>query len=143
MMREVIGRYFHRLREEDKKPPDLIVVDGGKGQLSSALAELKSLGFDDQPIISLAKRLEEVFLVGMSDSITIPRGSPALMLLKRIRDEAHRFAITYHRKVRSRRTALLKHFGSVKRIKEASVEEIASVKGITTKLAEAVLRKLQ
>lgn len=160
MMREVIGRYFHRLREEDKKPPDLIVVDGGKGQLSSALAELKSLGFDDQPIISLAKRLEEVFLVGMSDSITIPRGSPALMLLKRIRDEAHRFAITYHRKVRSkrtiksqlddipgigpaRRTALLKHFGSVKRIKEASIDEIAEVKGITKKLAELILSELR
>jgi excinuclease ABC subunit C len=155
MMREVIGRYFHRIREEELDPPDLIVVDGGKGQLSSALAELRSLGFDDQPIISLAKRLEEVFLPGMSDSITIPRGSPSLLLLKRIRDEAHRFAITYHRKVRTkrtiksqldevpgvgpaRRTALLKQFGSVKRIKEASAEEIAEVKGIPRKLAETI-----
>jgi len=140
-------------------PPDLIVVDGGKGQLSSAVAELKSLGFGEQPIISLAKRLEEVYLVGQSDPITIPRGSPALLLLKRIRDEAHRFAVTYHRKVRSKRTiksqlddipgigpakraALLKQFGSVERIKKTSVEEIASVKGITTKLAELVLHVL-
>jgi len=160
MMREVIGRYFHRLRDEERDPPDLIVVDGGKGQLSSAVAELKSLGFDEQPIISLAKRLEEVYLVGQSDPITIPRGSPALLLLKRIRDEAHRFAITYHRKVRSKRTiksqlddipgigpakraALLKQFGSVERIKKTSVEEIASVKGITQKLAELVAEKLR
>ncbi len=160
MMREVIGRYFHRLKEEDLEPPDLIVVDGGKGQLSSATAELNSLGFDTQPIISLAKRLEEVYLVGHSEPITIPRGSPALLLLKRIRDEAHRFAITYHRKVRSKRTiksqlddipgigpakraALLKQFGSVKRIKEATVEDIASVKGITPKLAELVLAALE
>ena len=160
MMREVIGRYFHRLREEERDPPDLIVVDGGKGQLSSAVAELKSLGFNEQPIISLAKRLEEVYLVEHSDPITIPRGSPALLLLKRIRDEAHRFAITYHRKVRSKRTiksqlddipgigpakrtALLKQFGSVERIKKTSVEEIASVKGITPKLAEQILSALK
>jgi excinuclease ABC subunit C len=155
MMREVVGRYFHRLREERLDPPDLLVVDGGKGQLSSAVAELKSLGFEGQPVISLAKRLEEIYLPGMSGPITIPRGSPALMLLKRIRDEAHRFAVTYNRKVRQKRTiksqlddiagigparraALLKHFGSVDRIKTATVEEIASVKGITKKLAEAI-----
>jgi excinuclease ABC subunit C len=104
MMREVVGRYFHRLREESKDGPDLVVVDGGKGQLSSARAELESLGFADQAIIGLAKRLEEVFVPEQSDAITIPRSSPALLLLKRIRDEAHRFAITYNRKVRSKRT---------------------------------------
>ena len=155
MMREVIGRYFHRIREEKLDPPDLIVVDGGKGQLSSAQAELASLGFGDQAVIALAKRLEEVFLPGLSDPISIPRWSPALLLLKRIRDEAHRFAVTYNRKVREKRTitseldnipgigptrreALLKHFGSVQRIRESTVEEIAAVKGITSKLAEAI-----
>ena len=155
MMRQVVGRYFHRLREEKLDPPDLLVVDGGKGQLSSALAELKSLRFEDQPVIALAKRLEEVYLPGLSGPITIPRGSPALMLLKRIRDEAHRFAVTYNRKVRQKRTiksqlddipgigparreALLKHFGSVQRIKEATVDEIAEVRGIPRKLAEKV-----
>jgi excinuclease ABC subunit C len=156
MMRQVVGRY---LREEKLVPPDLLVVDGGKGQLSSALAELKSLGFEEQPVIALAKRLEEVYLPGLSGPITIPRGSPALMLLKRIRDEAHRFAVTYNRKVRQKRTitsqlddipgigparreALLKHFGSVQRIKEATVDEIAAVKGIHRKLAEEVKRVL-
>lgn len=153
MMREVVGRYFHRINEEKKSPPDLVVVDGGKGQLSSAQAELNSLGFIDQPIISLAKRLEEVYLPQLSDPITLPKSSPALMLLKRIRDEAHRFAITYNRKVRQKRTiksaldeikgigpakraALLKHFGSVEGIRKATVEELAAVKGINRTLAE-------
>jgi excinuclease ABC subunit C len=159
MMREVIGRYFHRLKEEDKPPPDLVVVDGGKGQLSSAKQELASLGFETQPIISLAKRLEEVYLPGLSDPMTIPRSSPALILLKRIRDEAHRFAITYNRKVRSKRTiksaldeipgigtakreVLLRTFGSVARIKELSIEELAAAKGITMKIAETIKKHL-
>lgn len=155
MMREVVGRYFLRLREEQSPTPDLVVVDGGKGQLSAAGAELKSLGFETQPIIGLAKRLEEVFLPGQSDPLTIPRSSPGLMLLKRIRDEAHRFAITYNRKVRAKRTikskldeipgvgparrsALLKEFGSVKAIGEASAEQLAAVKGIPKPLAEKI-----
>ena len=155
MMREVIGRYFYRINKEKQMPPDLVVVDGGKGQLSSALAELKSLGFADQLVIGLAKRLEEVFVPGISDSIVINRSSPALMLLKQVRDEAHRFAITYNRKVRSKRTIksaldnipgigpakrtmLLKHFGSIKRIKATSIEELTQLKGITKTLAERV-----
>jgi excinuclease ABC subunit C len=159
MMREVIGRYFFRLREEEKTPPDLVVVDGGRGQLSSAIAELKSLGFKDQPVVSLAKRLEEVFVPGTSDSITIPKSSPALMLLKQIRDEAHRFAITFNRKVRSKRTIksalddipgigparrqlLLNTFGSVEQIKQLSVDDLAGVKGITPKIAEQILKRL-
>lgn len=159
MMREVVGRYFYRIREENKIPPDLVVVDGGKGQLSSATAELKSLGFELQPIISLAKRLEEVYLPGQSGPITISKSSPALILLKRIRDEAHRFAITYNRKVRTKRTVksalddvpgigpakralLLTTFGSVDRIKQLSVDDLAAVKGITRKLAERILRKI-
>jgi len=160
MMREIVGRYFHRLKEEEKQPPDLVVVDGGKGQLSAAKAELESLGFPDQLIISLAKRLEEIFLPGNSDSITIPRSSPALMLLKRVRDEAHRFAITYNRKVRGKRTiksalddingvgpakarALLRHFGSVERIKSATRDELTSIKGINPSMADKILSSLQ
>ncbi len=155
MMREVIGRYFYRIRTEERDPPDLVVVDGGKGQLSSALSELTSLGFPDQPVIGLAKRLEEIFVPGQSDAQSISKSSPGLTLLKQLRDEAHRFAITYNRKVRSKRTitseldaipgigpakrtALLKAFGSVSKIKVASVEEIAAVPGITAKLAETI-----
>ena len=159
MMREVVGRYFFRLKDEKKEPPDLVVVDGGKGQLSSVIKELASLGFDKQPVVSLAKRLEEVFVPGASDSITISRSSPALMLLKQLRDEAHRFAVSYNRKVRSKRTikseldkirgvgpskkhALLKQFGSVKRIKAATPEQIAQLNGINIKLANAILSSL-
>jgi excinuclease ABC subunit C len=104
MMREIIGRYFFRISKEKAKPPDLVIVDGGKGQLSAAKAELNSLGFSSQAVIGLAKRLEEVYLPGASDPLTISKSSPALILLKRIRDEAHRFAIEFNRKVRSKRT---------------------------------------
>ena len=159
MMREVIGRYFHRLTKEEKSPPDLVVVDGGKGQLSTALAELKALGFADQTIIGLAKRLEEVYVPGQSAPISIPRSSPSLMLLKQIRDEAHRFAISYNRKVRSKRTfrseldkipgigpakrdMLLKEFGSVARIKKLTVEQLCEAKGISPGLAEMIVRSL-
>lgn len=159
MMREIVGRYFHRLKEEKQLPPDLVVIDGGKGQLSAAHTELKSLGFDTQPIIGLAKRLEEVFVPGQQDSLTISKSSPGLILLKRVRDEAHRFAITFNRKVRSKRTItsaldkipgvgpakrdlLLKTFGSVERIRQADLEQIISVKGMTKTIAEAIKQKL-
>jgi excinuclease ABC subunit C len=159
MMREVIGRYFHRIKEEDRETPDLVVVDGGKGQLSSAVKELKAVGFEGQPIIGLAKRLEEVYTPGLSDPITISRSSPALMLLKQIRDEAHRFAITYNRKVRSKRTVksalddipgvgpvrrerLIKAFGSVAGIKKRTIDEISALEGINKALAETILKAL-
>jgi len=159
MMREVVGRYFYRRKEEERPMPDLVVVDGGKGQLSSAGAELASLGMKEQSIISLAKRLEEVYLPGRSDPVTIPKYSPALLLLKRIRDEAHRFAITYNRKVRSKRTItsaldgiagvgkarrelLLREFGSVDRIRQATADDLARVKGISRSLAEKILKAL-
>jgi len=159
MMREIIGRYFYRIKKESATPPDLVVVDGGKGQLSSALAELKYLGFQEQPVIGLAKRLEEVFVPNASDSLTISKSSPSLLLLKQIRDEAHRFAITYNRKVRGKRTikseldkipgigptktrALLKKFGSITRIKAATPEELAQVQGVNIKLANSVLSEL-
>lgn len=160
MMREIIGRYFFRISKEDSTPPDLVIVDGGKGQLSAAKAELDSLGFSKQSVIGLAKRLEEVFLPGASDPLTVSKSSPALILLKRIRDEAHRFAIEFNRKVRTKRTikselekipgigpskvkALLSHFGSVAKVRAASVEEIASVKGMSETLAQVVSRALR
>ena len=159
MMREIIGRYFFNIKDEKKTAPDLVVVDGGKGQLSSAVAELNYLGFNEQSIIGLAKRLEEVFLPGQSDPMTISKSSPSLILLKQVRDEAHRFAITYNRKVRSKRTitsaldnikgvgpskrdALLKKFGSVKRIKETTPELLADLKGINISLARKILSEL-
>ncbi|HDL01303.1 MAG TPA: excinuclease ABC subunit UvrC [candidate division Zixibacteria bacterium] len=160
MMREIIGRYFFKIKDENLSPPDLVVVDGGKGQLSSAVAELNYLGFDQQPIIGLAKRLEEVFLPNQSDPMTISKSSPSLILLKQVRDEAHRFAITYNRNVRSKRTitsalnnikgvgpskrdALLKKFGSVKRIKEMPPEKLAELKGINLALAKTILKELK
>jgi len=157
MMREIVGRYFHRLKEEEKNPPDLLVVDGGKGQLSSVRKEIASFGFENQNLIGLAKRLEEIYLPGHKEPLTIPKTSPGLILLKRVRDEAHRFAIEYNRKVRSKRTItssldklegigpkrreiLLKHFGSVKKLKEAPLEEIKAVKGIPANIAELVYK---
>ena len=170
MMREVIGRYFFKVRESMMEKgagpkngfterPDLVVVDGGKGQLSSAKAELDYLGFKEQMIIGLAKKLEEVYLPGNSEAIVIAKSSPGLMLLKRARDEAHRFAIEYNRKIRSKRTiksklddipgigpakreALIREFGSVARIKEATVESLTEIRGITPKLAETILVRL-
>ena len=122
-------------------------MDGGKGQLSSAVETLREIGLENQPIIGLAKRLEEVFLPGESESILLPRTSSALRLLQHVRDEAHRFAITFHRSLREKRiistqltdidgigeakaTKLLRHFGSVKRIQTASLEEIAEIVGM-------------
>lgn len=156
-MYEVVTRYVKRRLEEDAPLPDLMMVDGGKGQLSTAVRVLNDFGVDNQPIIGLAKRLEEVFLPGQTDPMNIPKNSPAMNLLKRVRDEAHRFAISYHRKLRGKRTitselttipgvgksrqeALLQHFGSVKKIKAASAGEIAGVKGIPAKLADTIYR---
>jgi excinuclease ABC subunit C len=135
--------------------PDLVIVDGGKGQLHAALDVLRDLGVEHIPVAGLAKRQEELFVKDMADPIILPRTSQALYLVQRVRDEAHRFAITYHRKVRSkagmqsaldavpgvgpkRKKALLRKFGSVKAIREASVDEIAATVGFTRRLAEAV-----
>ncbi len=160
MMAEVIGRYFKRRQEEQLDMPDLVVVDGGKGQLSTAIKVINSLNIKGLQIIGLAKRLEEIYQEGMSEPLIIPKASPALMLLKQIRDEAHRFAITYNRKVRSKRTitsaldgikgvgpakrrALLNTFGSVKRIKEQTPDLLSVVKGVTPELAKRILSKLK
>lgn len=135
--------------------PDLVIVDGGKGQLHAALDVLRDLGVEHIPVAGLAKRQEELFVKDMSEPIVLPRTSQALYLVQRVRDEAHRFAINYHRKVRTktgmqsaldavpgigpkRKKALLRKFGSVKAIREASVEEIAATVGFTRRLAEAV-----
>ncbi len=151
-MREVVRRYFTRRIEEKQALPDLLLVDGGKGQLSSAITVLNELGLEKQATAGLAKRLEEVFLPGASEAQNIPKTSSSIHLLQRIRDEAHRFAITYQRKLRTKRSissaisgikgvgdmrtrTLLQHFGSVKALRNASVEEIAQINGIGPKLA--------
>jgi len=155
MMREVLQRRYSRLLREKKELPDLIIVDGGKGQLSSAVAVLRELGIEQQPIIGLAKRLEEVFFPGLSEAQMLPKTSSSLKLLQQARDEAHRFAITFHREQRRKRTItsqldkiegigekrrnnLLKIFGSVKKIKEADVQELQQ----TGKLPENIARKV-
>ena len=146
-MREVLTRRYRRLKKNKETLPDLIVVDGGKGQLTSGIEALLDVGiFNDVPIIGLAKRLEEIFVPGKSDSIMLPKTSSGLKLLQRLRDEAHRFAITFHRDKRSKRTfrseltdiegvgklsaqKLLKKFGSVKKVSGASLEELVAESG--------------
>ncbi len=140
-MREVVFRRYSRLKNENEPMPDLIMVDGGKGQLSAAVSVLKKLGVKNQDVIGLAKRLEEVFLPGISEAQTIPKTSSSLKLLQAVRDEAHRFAITFHRERRRKRTLtselleikgvgekiaaeLLSDFESVDAIKKASLEEL-------------------
>ena len=142
-----------RPREAGWAVPDLVIVDGGKGQLSAAVGVLDDLGISDVPLSGLAKRFEELHLPGRSAPVVLPRRSQALYLVQRIRDEAHRFAITYHRDVRGKRALrselddiagigpgrkklLLKRFGSVRRIREASVSEVADTPGISRDLAE-------
>ena len=158
-MREVVGRYFARRLEEKKVLPDLVVVDGGKGQLNAAHDALSALSLGDIPLISLAKKEEEVFILGRSDSVRISRRSPALRTLQQARDEAHRFAITYNRARRSMRTltsellrlpgigpsrrrTLLKEFGSLQGVKDATPEAIAKLPGFALESATKLLRAL-
>jgi excinuclease ABC subunit C len=156
---EVVRRRFRRLQDGDMPRPDLLLVDGGKGQLSSAVAALRDLGADAQPVIGLAKRLDEVIVPGARDTLYLPRNSASLRLLQTLRDEAHRFALTRHRQLRHKRTlasaldhipgvgekrkeALLRQLGSVKRIRQASVEELSSVPSISPALAEVIAQHL-
>ena len=158
-MREVVGRYFRRRLEEQRPLPDLVVVDGGKGQLSAADEALIALGLGALPLISLAKREEEVFVRGRSASLRLSRRSPALRLLQQTRDEAHRTAVGYNRKRRTMRTvtsellkipgvgavkrrALLSTFGSLQGVRDATVAQIAAVDGFSEKSATKVLRSL-
>jgi len=160
MMKEVLMRRYKKLMHEEEvnslvktaDRPDLIVVDGGKGQLNVALTVLKLLNLTNIPVIGLAKEFEHIFIAEVSAPIILPPNSNALHLLQRIRDEAHRFAINYHKKLRSkmvkdslldhingvgpkRKIKLLKHFGSLQKIKEANVEQISQVNGINHNLA--------
>lgn len=154
-MHEVVTRWFTRRVDEAQPLPDLCLIDGGKGQLGAARQALEALGLGDVGLASLAKREEEVFMPGRSQSIRLERRDRALHVLQRMRDEAHRFAITYNRKLRSKRTlrselseipgvgpsrqqALLTRFGSVRGIREASVDEIARVSGISETLAHRI-----
>jgi len=142
----VIERRYSRLLNEGGSPPDLVMVDGGKGQLSSAVAALEKIGMRGQMIIGLAKRLEEVFVPGETDPVMIPKASAGLRLLQQVRDEAHRFALTYHRSLRSKRTLqteldliqgvgkkrateLLEAFGSVQGVRFATHDQLVEIVG--------------
>jgi excinuclease ABC subunit C len=145
-MREVVGRRYRRLLEEGKELPDLVLIDGGLGQLNAAAGALDELGLGDQPLASLAKKEELIFVRGRDQPIALPRSSPVLQLVQRVRDEAHRFAVGFHRKARSMRTlrselddipgigptrrrALLARFGSLRGVRGASLAELATVVG--------------
>jgi excinuclease ABC subunit C len=159
-MHEVATRYFKRRIEEDLRVPDLAVIDGGKGQLSAARAAATEVGAPDVAFIGLAKREEEIYLAGRSDPIRLPRTSGPLRLLQRVRNEAHRFANTYNRKLRTKRTlrselgdipgigptrqrTLLEKFGSVKAVREALPQDIAALPGFSIKLAENIQASLR
>lgn len=158
-MAEAVIRYFRRCVDEDKPLPDLVVIDGGKGQLSAAVEALRSLDLPDVAVIALAKRDEEVFMPGRPEPVRLDRRDKSLHLLQRIRDEAHRFAVRYNRKLRSKRTLrsdlgdipgvgptrqteLLRRFGSVKGVRAASAEEIARLPGFSEVLASRILTYL-
>ena len=162
MMRETITRRLNAATRGDvkfKRLPDLMVIDGGKGQLSSAMAAAAECGWNDLAMIGLAKEFELVYTPNESMPIVLPRNSQALFLLQRIRDEVHRFSVTYHRTVRgknslnsvldeipgigpSRRKQLLKQFGSVQRMKELTLEEIAAAPTMNRTAASAVYAAL-
>ena len=159
MMREMLERRYTGLLEDNGHSPDLVLVDGGKGQLNVATEVFNSLGVHDVPVIGLAKEFEHVFIPQTPSPLILPRNSEALLLLQRIRDEAHRFAINYHKTLRSkefeksrldeivgvgnkRKIKLLKHFGDISKIEEASVNDIAKVDGINRKLAEKIHEQL-
>jgi excinuclease ABC subunit C len=170
MLQEAVRRRFRKGLEERRESamksgkfarfPDLLLIDGGKGQLSAVFEVLNELGLTHLNVVSLAEKEEEIFKPGNNEPIKLSRRSESLMLLQRVRDEAHRFAITYHKSLRDKRTKassldlvigigakkkqlLLKHFGSVKQIKEATVEELIQVEGINRKLAENIKEQLE
>jgi len=148
-MKEVVGRRYSRVLREGWALPDLVVIDGGKGQVSAAVEVMKELGLEHIPLIGLAKRLEEIVIPGQSDTLLLPKSSSSLRLLQQIRDEAHRFAITFHRSLRQRRTLqteltnipgigaktvlkIFEKFGSVRGVRAATLEELQEVLGPKT-----------
>jgi excinuclease ABC subunit C len=155
MMEEIVGRYLNHLAENQKEYPDLLLIDGGKGQLNAAIEAARSLNIENLQMAALAKRFEEVYLPGHPEPLSIPKTSSSSRLLQRIRDEAHRFAVSYHRNLRSkklqesqldniagvgkkRKLDLLAAFGSVERIKNATLEEISATPNIPARLAKAL-----
>jgi excinuclease ABC subunit C len=165
---EVLRRRFKRARSGEEgneeelrwQMPDLVVIDGGKGQLSAAVEVLGELGYGDLAVVGLAKEREEIFLPDRDEPVLLPTTSPALYLMQRLRDEAHRFAITYHRSLRARaatrsafddlpgvgpkrRAALLRVFGSAKRVREAPLDQVAAVPGIGPALAAKIKAGLE
>lgn len=155
-MHEVITRRFSRLMRELQPMPDLILIDGGKGQLASAVNALNSVGAKDFQIVGLAKKLEEVYLPGETEPHNLPKTSSALKLLQQVRDEVHRYSITYHRQLRQResmaselmdipgvgprrRKLLLTHFRSMQRLSDASREELSALKGISPTIADRII----
>ena len=166
-MAEVVSRRFARLRDETAAEydesfaamPNLVVIDGGKGQLSAALAAMQAFDLPRVAVIALAKKEEEVFVPDRAEPIVLGRDSPGLQLLQRIRDEAHRFALGFHRQRRNakargsildelsgigpvRRRALLRHFGSAERLLEATPEELEGVPGVPAKTARSIYAQL-
>jgi excinuclease ABC subunit C len=158
--REAAGVTTPGKRRTFVRLPDLVIVDGGKGQLASACRELQRLGLHQLPIIGLAKKREEIFRPGESEPIVLDHGVGALKLLQRIRDEAHRWANGYNELLMKRRitesllddcpgvsarrkAALLRHFGSVAKLRKASVSDLAEVEGISSTLAEGIVRFLE
>ena len=148
-MHEVVGRRYRGLLEAGKELPDLVLIDGGKGQLGAAMSALEELGLGDQPVASLAKREEVIFVPGREEPLVLPRSSPVLQLVQRVRDEAHRFAIGFHRQTRDKRTLrselddipgvgpikrrkLLSRFGSLRGVRGASVQDLATSVGSAT-----------
>jgi excinuclease ABC subunit C len=164
-MHEIIKRRFKRAAERDEETegkwttlPDFVIIDGGKGQLNAALAAMEETGLN-VPMAGLAKENEELYLPGNPIPVILPRDSQALYLVQRVRDEAHRFAVSFHRQKRSRQTftssldnipgigpkkkkALMKQFGSVTAIREASEEELLTVDGINPKLVATIKASL-
>jgi excinuclease ABC subunit C len=154
-LREVLSRRFARALELGTVLPDLVLIDGGRGQLNVGLQVLQDLGLDYIPVISLAKQQEEVYQGDSREPLLLDETSPALHTLQKIRDEAHRFAITYHKKLRSQRTiqsaldaipgvgptirtSLLKTLGSARRVRESSVAELAAVPKVTPRMAQKI-----
>ncbi len=159
MIEEVVIRRYTRLLEENTEFPDLILIDGGKGQVSTAVNALKKIGVTNQPLAGIAKKYEEIYLPGIKEPQSISKSSPGLKLLQRIRDESHRFALQYHKKLRKKRTIfseldnidgigkvkkeqLYRQFGSIRKIREAKPEEILNIPGFNKKTVNKLLKEL-